>query len=158
MALRYHNCGDLNLLAVDDEAPLLKFFKIHFGAAFNRVIVPSSAVEALGVMKNYEVDIVISDYEMPDKDGLWFLNKVKTMYPDVSFLLISGALLSAEKEAEIIARADGYLRKPFEMEVLHQSVMDMVRLRYDLLEARYNAISAGSRASLVGPQEEAAAA
>lgn len=124
-----HDCSDLNLLAVDDDPMLLKFFKIHFGNSFDSVVVVPRAQEALQVMADYPVDVVISDYEMPGKNGLWLLHQLKLHHPTVTCLLISGAPLSDEQEARVVSCADSYLRKPFEIDALHQSLMEVVKLR-----------------------------
>ncbi len=60
----------------------------------------ASATEALGVLDG--VDCVVSDYEMPEMDGLTFLKRVRVRYPDLPFVLYTAAG-SEEVAAEAIS-------------------------------------------------------
>lgn len=60
-----------------------------------------------------EVDIVISDVDMPDMDGFELMAKVKDKYPDKIFIIMSGIYDNEEKSQ--MAGADGFLAKPFEI-------------------------------------------
>ena len=53
------------------------------------VIVVSSAKEALEVLKNNSIDVIISDIVMPEMDGFEFAKIVKKNYPDIIFIFLS---------------------------------------------------------------------
>lgn len=100
------------LLYVDDEPALLEISKIfleHTGEF--TVTTMDGATEALRVLETGPCDLVISDYQMPERDGIELLREVRNMYPELPFILFTG-----RGREEIAARAfelgaDFYLQK-----------------------------------------------
>jgi len=60
-----------------------------------------------------EVDIVISDVDMPEMNGFELMEKFREKYPDKIFILMSG--VSDNERKSQTARADAFLAKPFEI-------------------------------------------
>lgn len=110
------------LLVVDDDDTLLKFFKIHLNKFFSKVIVVRSASEAISTLKEREIDLVLSDIKMPRMDGIQLMKKVKTHDPSIPVFLISGALLENKQKEVVSEKADGYLKKPFSIDDLHDFI------------------------------------
>ena len=135
----------MNLLVVDDDRLLLKFLKIHLSNVFRQVIVVPRAFQALKVLENHEIDLVISDFEMPKWNGLWLLDHVKSHDPSIPFLLISGAWASfdAETEKRILKGVDGHMRKPIEIEDLCDLIMQGVAIRRANLKRQKQKAKAG---------------
>jgi len=71
-----------------------------------------------------EVDIVISDVDMPEMDGFELMDKVRKKYPDKIFILMSG-VTDNEKKSQI-AGADAFLAKPFEITDLFRIIQCFV--------------------------------
>jgi DNA-binding NtrC family response regulator len=75
----------------------------------------TSPAEALDFVRNNRVDVVISDYLMPDIDGITFLSRVKEVQPQATRILLTGY---ADKENAIKAINDvglyQYIEKPWE--------------------------------------------
>ena len=117
------------ILVVDDDDTLLKFFKIHLNKFFSKVVVVQSAKEAVATLKEKEIDFVISDIKMSKTDGLQLLKKVRNFDPSIPVFLISGALLDSNELANIDTKADGFLRKPFTIEELHQLIDKGIKYR-----------------------------
>lgn len=120
------------ILVVDDDDTLLKFFKIHLNKFFSKVIVVRNAKEAIATLKEKEIDLVLSDINMPRMDGIQLLQKIRKHDPALPVLLISGALLGPAEE-QALAAADGYLRKPFDMQKLHDFITKGLVLREKML-------------------------
>jgi DNA-binding NtrC family response regulator len=78
-----------------------------------------SANEALEFIAENEVDLVISDYLMPEMDGITFLGKIKDLRPEVTRIILTGY---ADKENAIKAINDvglfQYIEKPWDNEDL----------------------------------------
>jgi len=108
-----------NILVVDDDNTLLKFFKIHLNKFFSRVVVVKNAKEAIEAMRVREIDLVISDIRMPRMDGLQLMGRVRRHDVGIPVMLISGGLLTDTEIAAVEAEADGFLRKPFSVDELH---------------------------------------
>ncbi len=75
----------------------------------------TSPAEALEFVQSNRVDVVISDYLMPEIDGISFLSRVKAMKPEATRILLTGY---ADKENAIKAINDvglyQYIEKPWE--------------------------------------------
>ncbi|MFK7825391.1 MAG: response regulator [Oligoflexales bacterium] len=109
------------ILVVDDDNTLLKFFKIHLNKFFSKVIVVKNAKEAIESLREKTIDLVISDINMPRMDGFQLMKRVRKHDTSIPVLLISGALLNQDEE-ELLNEADGYLRKPFNVDQLHDFI------------------------------------
>jgi DNA-binding NtrC family response regulator len=116
------------ILVVDDDNTLLKFFKIHLNKFFSKVIVVKNAKEAIDTLAEKEIDLVISDIRMPRMDGLQLMKRIRKHDPAIPILLISGALLS-EDQVDKTDEADGYLRKPFQVDELHNFINRGMEIR-----------------------------
>ncbi len=83
---------DIQVLFVDDETALLDQAKIFLEKENERldVITTSSAIEGLELLDD-DFDIIVSDYQMPEMDGLEFLEKIREeMDDDIPFIMFTG--------------------------------------------------------------------
>jgi DNA-binding NtrC family response regulator len=76
------------------------------------------------IVRGGEVDIVLSNVDLPEMDGFELMSRVKGRYPDKIFILMSG-VVDNEKKARL-AGADAFLAKPFEINHLFSIVQDFV--------------------------------
>lgn len=117
-----------NIMVVDDDDTLLKFFKIHLNKFFSKVVVVASAREAYACLAEKEIDLVLSDVRMPRVDGFQLMRKVRRHNPAIPVYLVSGAMLTADQE-KLVAQADGFLKKPFGIDDLHSFLERGIRHR-----------------------------
>jgi DNA-binding NtrC family response regulator len=83
----------------------------------------ASAEEALASLKDEEeVDVVVSDVRMPDMDGYELLRHVRSLRPDLPFLLVTAYGEVEDAVAALQEGADDYLTKPVKMQELRQRV------------------------------------
>jgi len=84
-----------------------------------RTVTFTSAKVALQHIQDHDVDLVISDYLMPEMDGITFLSQVRELKPDVPRIILTGY---ADKENAIKAINQvglfQYIEKPWENEDL----------------------------------------
>ena len=104
------------ILLVDDEEMVVTSIKSFLTLETDYDVVTfTSAKEALQYVREHKVDLVISDYLMPDMDGIEFLAKVKEAQPEATRVLLTGY---ADKENAIKAINDvglyQYIEKPWE--------------------------------------------
>lgn len=117
------------ILVIDDDETLLKFFKIHLNKFFSRIIVVKNAKEAITTLAEKEIDLVISDLRMPRVDGIQLMKKVRNHDPSIPVFLISGAMLEETESEAIEEKADGFLKKPFTIDELHDYVAAGLKCR-----------------------------
>lgn len=63
-------------------------------------------------LSHQTVDLVISDIQMPNGDGLWLLNRLRHSDNQTPVILISGGVMVTGEEVQLL-RANGFLQKPF---------------------------------------------
>jgi DNA-binding NtrC family response regulator len=83
----------------------------------------ASAEEALDSVKSdEEVDVVVSDVRMPGMDGYELLRHVRSLRPELPFLLVTAYAEVEDAVAALQEGADDYLTKPVKMQELRQRV------------------------------------
>ncbi|MGB1755515.1 MAG: hybrid sensor histidine kinase/response regulator, partial [Pseudomonadales bacterium] len=79
-----------SILIVDDEVRILNALKRLLRGEAYQVATASSAEEALEVLDQQKVDLVLSDYRMPVCDGLELMAKIQARHSETSRVLMSG--------------------------------------------------------------------
>ena len=122
--------AELRILFVDDEPTLLDVGKILLEESGNfSVITVESAPAALELLKNEQFDAIVSDYMMPEMDGIQFLNEVRTRFGSIPFILFTGR---GEKKEVIQALNDG---ADFYLEKGNDSELQFVDLSHKIHQA-----------------------
>ena len=88
----------------------------------------SSAQEALAILDNNPMDVIISDMKMPEMDGTELLAQVKQRHPHVVRLILSGHV-EQETTIKSVRFAHQCLSKPCDVEVLKQTLAKLFALR-----------------------------
>lgn len=78
-----------SLLYVDDEATNLRVFKANFRKFFN-VHTTTNPIEAIDILKQEEIQVIVTDQRMPEMTGTQFLEKILPDYPDVIKIILTG--------------------------------------------------------------------
>lgn len=76
------------ILYVDDMVPNINVFKITFKRDYN-VITAENASEAIEILANQPIDLLISDQRMPGKTGVELMEEVAEKYPNLPKIIIS---------------------------------------------------------------------
>ncbi len=114
------------ILAVDDEINSLKVLSVALAGEQIRVDTASSGEEALAMFNEQPYDLVISDYRMPGMSGEQLLEKVKTLAPEVPFVLLT-AYGTIELAVNAMRKgAYTYLTKPVDLNLLETLVNDLL--------------------------------
>ena len=101
-----------SVLYVDDESFLLMPTKIYLETHGNFLVDTAATVdEALNKIKNHSYDVIISDYQMPENDGIQFLKTLRQAGNQIPFIIFTG---KGDEDVVIeayAAGADFYLAK-----------------------------------------------
>lgn len=126
------------IVVVDDEKIVTSAFKTLLKVeGFSNAHFFNNPEEALEFLKSNTPDLVISDFLMPEMNGLEFLSEVKKMYPEVSKILLTGY---ADKENAIRAINEvglyRYIEKPWDNDDLILNIRNGIERSYLLSELR----------------------
>ncbi len=114
------------ILVVDDEAPMRKYVTSNLKARGYRVLTAEDGTEALKLIDEHPIDLLILDIMMPGPDGLEVLARVRRDM-DVPVLMLSARGREGDKVEALDAGADDYLTKPFGAEELLARVRAALR-------------------------------
>lgn len=112
------------VLIVDDEVAIAGFLKEYLEDKGYQVQVINSSKEALEYfLKHYDViNLVITDYTMPDMTGVQLASEMLICSPDMPILLCSGYSQQINKEKALSLNLKGYIEKPINTTVLLEEI------------------------------------
>jgi len=122
------------ILIVDDEIDIREFLKKGLQREGYQAVSAGSAVLGLRLLSRVNFDVLISDVNMPQIDGLEFVSRARRMQPQLAILLLTGyGTLDSAKEAIRIGVND-YLTKPVGMEKLRGAVANGLKRQAEIRE------------------------
>lgn len=118
-----------HVLFVDDEpmvlqglSRMLRTEKESFKASF-----ATSGPEALSMLSEEHFDVIVTDISMPKMNGLQLLSKVKTLYPDIVRIILSGDP-DAGMFLQAVSVSHRFLNRPCDPEILKSAILRTCRL------------------------------
>jgi signal transduction histidine kinase len=119
-----------NVLYVDDLQTNLILFQATFERDYN-IILAESAAKALEIMKEEEIQVLVTDQRMPDMTGTELLEIVSKDYPEVRrFLLTAFTDFETVVEAVNKGHIHGYINKPLQAEEVRLSINNSLEMYY----------------------------
>ena len=123
-----------NLLFVDSKIDNLEFLKGLFKKKYN-IFIASTTFEAIEIIKNYNINMVICDHGVQDSEGGDLLKKIIDMSPDTIRILLTESS-DAKKliNAINIGKISRYVRKPInpeELDKIISSSLEVYQLNID---------------------------
>ena len=116
-----------HLLLVDDDANLLKLLEIRLEAEGFVVITASSAEEALQLLRNHQVDLVITDLRMEGADGLELFTQIRHFYPGLQVIIMSAQGTIPEAVSATQMGVFEFLTKPIDKAALMESIRSALK-------------------------------
>jgi two-component system, OmpR family, KDP operon response regulator KdpE len=114
------------VLAVDDEAGILRVIKLELGAHGFRVITANNGEEALKLATEHRPDIALLDIVMPEMSGLEVMRRLRER-SNVPVILLTAKGSETDKVRGLELGADDYRAKPFSREELGARVRAVLR-------------------------------
>ncbi len=93
-----------HILIVDDEAPIREILAQMLGQSGYRVTEAATALEAQQVMHRDAADLIISDLQLEESDGLAMIAQVKAARPGLPVILLTGVLFDDDVVRESLSK------------------------------------------------------
>ncbi len=116
-----------HILVVDDVPDTVEVIRRNLSAQGYKVFTASNVVSAIQLLKNTKIDLVITDYKMPEINGLDLIRHVRENYSDIEVMIITGYSSVGGAVEAIKTGAEEYLSKPFTDEELYSAVAGALR-------------------------------
>ena len=132
MKLDTKELKNISLLYVDDEIEILTNIKKLYGKIFKQLFTATNGIEGIEVYKQHEndIDIIVSDINMPDMDGLEMIGKIKEIANKSFPVIVTTAHTDSEYMLNAFAlQVDKYIAKPVQIKELTVDIVNLV-LKY----------------------------
>ncbi len=118
----------LDILIVDDSAAIRKILQrvlLQAEVSIGRIYEAGDGLEALDTLKTTQVNLILSDINMPNMDGLQLLRQIKTGGPwqNVPVLMITTEGSQSRVMEAVQLGAAGYVRKPFTADQIKEKIV-----------------------------------
>ena len=114
---------------VDDDHQVVRFLKTVLEEAGFEVSATTSSKQILAQLERRLPDVLILDLNMPEPDGFDLLKTVRSAYPYLRMIVISGFLKGSVLEAARFVGAVATMEKPIEGDALVQKVRDVLGMK-----------------------------
>ena len=123
------------ILLVDDNEEILEFISDDLSEKYE-VLLACNGIEALKILQQEIVQLIISDIMMPEMDGFEFCEKVKSTfeYSHIPVILLTAKNTLQSKIEGLELGADAYVEKPFSPEFLQVQVASLIKNRKKVKE------------------------
>ncbi|MCP3926308.1 MAG: response regulator [Desulfobacterales bacterium] len=106
------------ILLIDSDKYIRESLNTFFNNGKDSFLIFKSANEGLNALEYQKIDVVISDYFLPDMDGVKFLIKAAEMSPGITRILMTTILSEDLRIESINAGIDALLEKPLSISSL----------------------------------------
>lgn len=120
----------IKVLVVDDEADMRNLARVVLAEVGATVKVAASAAEALAVLRQSEVDVLVSDIGMSEMDGYRLISQVRSLVPLDEFIpaiALTAYAAESDRKQALSAGFQKHLAKPVEPDELIQAIATLIK-------------------------------
>ena len=127
-----------SMLVVEDDDDMRQFIATNFSTDYH-VHVAKNGVEALALLEQQQVTLIVSDWMMPEMDGAELCRKIRqnTETSHIPFIMLTAKTDNDSKTESMECGADAYIEKPFSMKYLEACIRNLIDMRR-LLQSKYS--------------------
>ena len=111
-----------NILLIEDDRPLNKAISVYFKKEKFYVLSSFSGQEALDILFQNNLDLIILDINLPDLSGFDLIEQIKIINSNIPILILSACDLDSDILHGFNLGAEDYVTKPFNIEILHKKI------------------------------------
>ena len=102
-----------SILIVDDETSIQTLLKEHFSKEGHTIYLAGNGQEALELLEEHKIDIIISDIIMPKMDGVELVKRVRIEHPITRIIMMTGFVSIDNLLVCVQNQVDTVIFKPF---------------------------------------------
>ena len=110
------------LLIADDDSVTREMMRGFFRQKGYFVFLAENGEEAMRLLGEERIDLVISDYQMPGMDGKELVHRINIFQPSLPVILITGRTFWEGTDASSLGHLYGYFSKPVDLMLLEISI------------------------------------
>ena len=115
----------LQIMLIDSDPLVRDSLKLCFESSRSRLLIFKSAREGLNALKYQDIDVVVSDYLLPDMDGIAFLKQVGADHPHI-IRILTATLGSDELDRDVRReKIDRFIKKPVTLASLDTIISEL---------------------------------
>lgn len=111
-----------NILLIEDDRPLNKAISVYFKKEKFYVLSSFSGQEALDILSQNNLDLIILDINLPDLSGFDLIEQIKIINSNIPILILSACDLDSAILHGFNLGTEDYVTKPFNIEILHKKI------------------------------------
>ncbi|GBF48982.1 response regulator receiver domain-containing protein [Leptospira ryugenii] len=116
------------ILIIDDSAVFRKIISVHLKNANFELVEAGDGLEGLSKLEEHQIDLIVSDMNMPNMDGISFIKKTKEnpKYKFTPIIMLTTESQPEKKQQGMDAGARAWLTKPFSPEELLETISKLL--------------------------------
>ncbi|AEA33334.1 response regulator [Hippea maritima] len=123
----------MKVITIDDSSTMRRIIKntlkrIGYG---DEILEAENGKEALDILASNDVDLIITDWNMPVMDGLTFVKKIRSdhKYDDIPIIMVTTEAAKEDIITALKAGVNNYIVKPFTPQVLKEKIEAVLGLK-----------------------------
>jgi len=119
------------VLVAENAAPVRQLIVSeleNIGFNFQNIHQAENGVEAVNILLKNDLDLIVSEFNLPKLDGITFLKKVRSLKSSAftSFLMMTGEADLDKKNLAFESGADQFIQKPFERQIFYETISKLL--------------------------------
>ncbi len=135
------------ILVIDDDQAMLKLTKFHLEERGYEVTIAETGAQGVGCFEGADFALALTDYQLPDGDGISVVERIKAIAPDTEVIMITGYSSVATAVEAIKAGAYYFVEKPIDYDELLMLVEKALERRAQASEIKHLRSKLTSRTS-----------
>lgn len=126
------------MLIVEDDLELCEYIVSHFKDQY-RIFAANNGVMALKVLEEQQISLIVSDWMMPEMDGVELCTQVRknSATSHIPFILLTAKTDNDSKAESMDCGVDAFIEKPFSMKYLKACIRNLIETRR-MLQTKYS--------------------
>ncbi len=124
------NKNDLRIMLIDNDEHVRESLKVFFNTSQTPCLIFKSAKQGLNALKYQRVEVVISDYFLPDMDGVQFLEQAALIQPGITRILMATITTEDLEQQVQLTSIDRFIEKPLTVASLDTVISELENLNF----------------------------